>query len=42
MLVGGSQKFVLGLLMLFALSVFVVLLKKVLNRQASEKTQPQN
>ncbi len=41
MLVGGSQKFVLGLLILFSLSIFTLLLKKIITRQKSEKVQTQ-
>ena len=39
MLVGGSQKFVLGLLILFALSILTLLLKKIITRKKSEKIQ---
>ena len=41
MLVGGSQKFVLGLLILFALSILTLLLKKIITRKKSEKVQTQ-
>lgn len=42
MLVGGTQKFVLGLLILFALSILTVLLKKIITtRRKSEKIQAQ-
>jgi uncharacterized membrane protein YdjX (TVP38/TMEM64 family) len=41
MLVGGSQKFVLGLLILFALSILTLLLKKIITRKKSEKVQIQ-
>lgn len=39
MLVGGTQKFVLGLLILFALATLTLLLKKIITRQKSEKIQ---
>lgn len=38
MLAGGSRKFVLGLLILFALSIFTLLLKKVISRPASKNS----
>jgi len=41
MLVGGSQKFVLGLLILFSLSILTLLLKKIITRQKSVKIQTQ-
>ncbi len=41
MLVGGTQKFVLGLLILFALSILTLLLKKIITRQRPEKVQAQ-
>ncbi len=41
MLAGGTQKFVMGLLILFALSIFTLLLKKIITRQKSEKIQAQ-
>lgn len=39
MLAGGTQKFVMGLLILFALSIFTLLLKKIITHQKSEKIQ---
>lgn len=42
MLVGGTQKFVIGLLVLFALSIFTLLLKKITTRQKPVKVQPQH
>ena len=41
MLVGGAQKFVLGLLILFALSILTLLLKKIITRKKPEKVQAQ-
>lgn len=39
MLAGGAQKFVLGLLILFAVSILTIMLKKIWNHQKSEKIQ---
>jgi len=41
MLVGGAQKFVMGLLILFALSILTLLLKKILTLKKSKKIQTQ-
>ncbi len=41
MLVGGAQKFVIGLLIMFALSILTLLLRKIITRQKSEKIQAQ-
>ena len=42
MLVGGTQKFVMGLLILFALSILTLLLKKITTRQKAEKVETLN
>ncbi|GAU09728.1 membrane protein [Desulfoplanes formicivorans] len=42
MLVGGTQKFVMGLLILFALSILTILLKKITSRPKTEKIQTQS
>ena len=41
MLVGGAQKCVMGLLLLFALSIFTLLIKKIWTRKKSEPVQVQ-
>jgi uncharacterized membrane protein YdjX (TVP38/TMEM64 family) len=42
MLVGGAQKFVMGLLILFALSILTILLKKIMAQQKNKKVQTQS
>jgi len=41
MLVGGTQKFVMGLLLLFAVSIFTLLIKKIWTRKKPEQVQAQ-
>ncbi len=40
MLVGGTQKIVMGLFILFALSILIMMLKKIWSKQGVEKKEP--